>query len=76
MKIMGWFEVLDDFGRHIYTVSRIGKRGCYYFTQRTLLGNHRMRYNENTGCVEELLDSGNWDVYSSYVYQTRFIPDT
>lgn len=74
MKIVGWFEVVDDYGQHLYTVSQIGKRGHYYFTQRTLLGNHRMRYNKIEECVEELLDSGKWDVYSVNVYQTRFIP--
>lgn len=72
MKIAGWLDIVDDYGNHHYTVSR-KESGCYYLVQKTLGDEHALRYNENSGAVEEQLDSGVWDIYSPYVYQADFI---
>ena len=76
MKIVGWMEIIDDYGSHKYTVTKV-LNGCYYFLQKTLDG-HELRYNERTGWVEYLYHSAMherdfWDVYSAYVYQADFI---
>lgn len=72
-NVKGWMNIVDDFGNHRYIVTRI-EGGCYYFRETTLLGNHKLRYNEREGRIEELDRSG-WDVYSQYVYQVDFLPN-
>ena len=72
MKVKGYLDIVDDYGNHRYTVTRI-EDGCFYFLQKTLDGN-ALRYNEREGRVEELLPGGKgWDVFSAYIYQADFI---
>ena len=71
-KLAGWMEIVDDFGSHKYRVPSV-KDGCYYFAERTL-DDHKLRYNEREGRIEELLPEKNvWDVFSAYVYQADFL---
>ncbi len=71
--VKGWLEIVDDFGGHKYTVTRISD-GCYYFKEKTLLEDHKLRYNEMECRIEEYLpESGTWDVYIQYIYQADFL---
>ena len=71
-RLKGWMEVVDDCGSHKYHVSSV-KDGCYYFTETTL-DDHKLRYNEREGRIEELLPEKKvWDVFSAYIYQVDFL---
>ena len=68
----GWLEIVDDFGERRYRVLKI-ENGCYYFAEKTLT-EHKLRYNEREGRIEEhKSEAGGWDVYSAYIYQASFI---
>ena len=72
MKILGWMDVVDDFGNHRYRVTRISD-GCYYFAEKTLGSDHKLRYNSKEGRIEEFVpEKDYWDVFSQYIYQTDF----
>ena len=69
----GWMEIVDDFGCRKFTVTSIAD-GCYYFKEKTLLEDRKLRYNEKEGRIEEYLpETGSWDVYSQYIYQVDFL---
>lgn len=73
MKIIGWLEIVNDYGERRYSVTRI-QDGCYYFAEKTLLENHKLRYNKNEGRIEEYKpDADMWDVFDQYIYQADFI---
>ena len=74
-KLLGWLEVVDDYGNHKYSVSKI-EGDCYYLNQTTFLEDHPLRYNKKEERIEEFFPEDNcWDVYSQYLYQVDFIPN-
>lgn len=72
-NVRGWMEIVDDFGSHRYIITKIAD-GCYYFKEKTLAGDHKLRYNEREGRIEEYKpEAGGWDVFSQYIYQVDFL---
>lgn len=73
MKLLGWLEIVDDYGSHKYSVSKI-EDDCYYLRQTTFLEDHALRYNKRKNRIEEYIPEEDlWDVYSQNIYQANFV---